>query len=330
LGGDRCLGSSHTRSGIAQGSGTLPVEASHQDAILGSDAVTVHGGAPLHVQAGVKVEVVDAESIRELIDIVFHFSGVDPIDGGQQPVKDMQLEFEIEASDPQDLPAVIKVLKVRDGQVVADLTKELEAVEARLAFLAEAKAWSLTLELTGLILPLDGIISPTMYHPIAGAVTASLEVGPDHLPAHVRVGEVRSAGPALEVRAEDEVDPLDKQTIRERVETAYFLTGIDPIDPNPQPASPHDMTIAFDPDPAGSVLPCFLHHIPSSASGPKSLVTSAPHGAGRARVAPARARGNPREDPGGGPRPRPRAPRGQARQGAARCPSDRWGRRQRA
>ncbi|MGH7563441.1 MAG: hypothetical protein ACREK5_03345 [Gemmatimonadota bacterium] len=179
--------------------------------------IVLAGDHPLQVQAGAKVEAVDAETIRELVEIAARFS-LDPIDTSQQSpeVKHLRLEFEldpagsvtpccilfipgsawtlvdggggfqIEVSHPQSLPAVIQVLKEENGQVVDDLTGEIGAVEASLQFLADEKAWKLTVELTGIVTP---SMDQTSVCSIVGAAMASLDVGPDEVSAGIRESE---------------------------------------------------------------------------------------------------------------------------------------------
>lgn len=81
------------------------------------------------------------------------------------------------------MPAVIQVLKEENGQVVADLTDEIEVVEAGLRFLADEKAWEITLELTGIVMP-----TPILFNSIAGARGASLQVDEDLVSAGIREG----------------------------------------------------------------------------------------------------------------------------------------------
>ena len=96
--------------------------------------------------------------------------------------------FKIEVSDPQSVPTVIQILKEEDGQVVADLTGEVEALEARLEFLADEKVWELTLELRGIVMP-STIVTPSDFHWLSGAYEAYLRADTDLVSGDIREGE---------------------------------------------------------------------------------------------------------------------------------------------
>lgn len=248
--------------------------------------------APLQLKAGWKLEEVDEGSIRELVTIEASFTGFDPLEadaGGGPHVKDLALEFElgptalaapeairleiagsawtpkgngyrIEVQDPQLLPTVIEALKIREGQPDVDLTGELAGLEGRLRFHPNAKAWSLGLELTGIVTPSD-VIAP-MFHPLVGAVEASLEGGGSLLPAGIREAETRHVSPELEVKVAARIEELDGGGIREVVETSYLLRELNPVDG--QTGSPSDLDIRLARD-GDSGSPFYMRLIPSEA-----------------------------------------------------------------
>ncbi len=244
----------------------------------------------LLVQAGVKYEEVGA-GFQRLAEITARFA-VDPIDASQQSpqVEDLRFEFELEpagnvvpcfiffipgtawtagdggsfkigASDPQSLPAVIQFLREENDQVVDDLTGTIEAVEARLEFLADEKAWEITLELTGIQMPLP-------IFGLVGAREASLQIGGDLVSSEIREGEALYASlygaPALELTAAAQVEEVGAETIRERVEIAAHF-GIDPIDASQQSPQVEDLRLEFELNPAGGVVPCWMLIIPGTA-----------------------------------------------------------------
>ena len=86
--------------------------------------------------------------------------------------------------------ASIQIFKEENGEVVADLTGEVEALEARLEFLADEKVWELTLELTGIVTP-SMIVTPSDFHWLAGAYEAYLQSDTDLVSGDIRAGEAR-------------------------------------------------------------------------------------------------------------------------------------------
>jgi hypothetical protein len=245
---------------------------------------TLPPDASVLLSATAKIETVDAESIREIREIDAQFVQ-NPV-GENGPV-DMELRFELaptqgvvpcfiimireaawidwgdagyrfEVAGPNDLPAVIQLLRVADGQV-EDFTDQLASASGRLTFLADAKVWSLSLELNGIVTP---SMDAAPDHELIGAVAGSLKLGEDLLPAVIREGGARFDGAALQLSIESSIEELGGGEIRERVESAYLFSGLEPLDAN---GTPLPIAIRYELHPTGTVTPCFLRLIPARA-----------------------------------------------------------------
>lgn len=264
-------------------------------------------GAALLLSASTSVEIIEPQWIRELREVSALFVQ-NPI-GANGPLE-LEAQFDLapagtvqpgwfasireaawldggdgykfDVSGPNDLPAVIQLLRVENGQV-EDHTGLLESAAGTLRFLPNAKAWRLDLELTGIRLPADQATPGD----IGGAVSGGLRIGETLVPAVIREGEAAFQGDALRLLVESSLEELDGgDSYRERIESAYHFTGLEPLDANGQPI---DLRILYELRATGSIGPGYLRIIPKEAwqsdgTGGFAFAASGPDLAGVFRI----------------------------------------------
>lgn len=242
-------------------------------------------GAALLLETALTIETVEPGSIREIREIAALFVQ-NPIGEGGPMDLEVRVElapaagvqpqwiiavqgaawidwgdgYKLDVSGPNDVPAVIQLLRVEDGQV-EDFTGLLASTAGKLRFLPNAKAWSLSLELTGILLPVDQIAREG----IGGAVEGALKIGETLVPAVIREAEAEFQGDALHLTIGSAIEQLDGGGLREQVESAYHFTGLEPLDGN---GSPIDLRILYQLGPTGGVIPCYQRFIPAEAWQP--------------------------------------------------------------
>ncbi|HUF25402.1 MAG TPA: hypothetical protein VMM18_00370, partial [Gemmatimonadaceae bacterium] len=236
-------------------------------------------------KAEYKVERVDTESIRELLELSAYFSGIQPLDPEAQgaAVAEIQLnfvpaiagivqpcwirftiagnawaeldggDFVFDAKDPQAVHHVVRVQVVESGQAVADLTGYIAAVEGRLAFNPNLKAWELTLELTGVVTPSE-IVTPSMLKTITGSGVGTLVIDQTELVTRIRENEATFQSAQLVLKAETKIREVGPDALRELFAVYSTFTSGE-LQPDPQVAAVEDLQLDFEINLPGVVGP---------------------------------------------------------------------------
>ena len=256
------------------------------------------GDVPLEIAVEYKVESLDDERIRELLEITAYFTGADPVDPETGfPYEDIALNFEqttmeykpqdtkrslnatvtfaydlkktksgysFEVNDPQAVHHAVKIEEFESGQAVADRTGYIAAAEGRLTFNANLKLWELRLGFRGIVTPSD-IVTPSMLKTITGSGVATLTIDQTQLTARIRENEATFQSPQLVLQAETKIQDEGPNHLRE-VFAAVARFSSSELQPDPQVPLIEDLQLDFEINFVGVVgPPCLRFVIPGES-----------------------------------------------------------------
>ncbi len=256
------------------------------------------GDVPLEIAVEYKVESLDDERIRELLEITAYFTGADPVDPETGfPYEDIALNFEqttteykpqdnerslngtvtvawdlekgrrgysFEADDPQTVHNAVKIEEFESGQAIADLTGYIAAVEGHLTFNANLKLWELRLGFRGIVTPSD-IVTPSMLKTITGSGVATLTIDQTELTARIRENEATFQSPELVLQAETKIQDEGPDDLREVFAAVAHFSSSE-LQPDPQAPLIEDLQLDFEINFVGVVgPPCLRIVIPGAA-----------------------------------------------------------------